>query len=104
MAPIPSLWWPDELKAEDARRVAAGINEILKALGRRPEDIDGWWNSTPFSELGNRTPTQAWLAGDYEAVRDLIESLQARSLAGAHRAMADPAMKMALRKQLAKLG
>jgi len=103
--PTPnSLYWPDELKPEDARRVAAGINEILKALGRQPEDIDGWWNSTSFAELGNRTPTRAWLAGDYEAVRDLIESLQARSLAGAHQAMADPATHRMLRKQLAKLG
>jgi hypothetical protein len=59
----------------DQARVSAGINQILVELGHLPEAIDEWWNTTTYQALGGRTPTQAWLEGDREEVRDLIESM-----------------------------
>jgi len=36
------LSW-SELTPDEAQRVAAGINNMLEALGRRPVNITGWW-------------------------------------------------------------
>jgi hypothetical protein len=104
MRTISNLWPEVDLAPEDARRVAVGINEILKGLGRQPEDINGWWNSTPFPELGGKTPTQAWLSGDYDGVRRLVELLITRSVERTRQIAQDPEMMAFLREQLAKLG
>jgi hypothetical protein len=93
----------EQLSPERQRLVAAGINAILKDLGRPPESIDGWWNQTTYAELDGRTPVQAWLSGHQDDVRRLVVSLGERSLAAAERAMADPAIAEQVRQQLARL-
>jgi hypothetical protein len=62
---------------EQRRQVAAGLNRILSELGYPEQEISDWWNLVAFPELDGRTPTQAWLDGDYGAVRDLIEGMYA---------------------------
>jgi hypothetical protein len=64
-----------ELSDDQRRQVAAGLNQILVELGKPRQEISDWWNLIAFSHLGGRTPTQAWLAGDYEEVRDLVRSM-----------------------------
>lgn len=72
-------------------RRAAAVNEILSRIGRSSGEQSEWWNHFAYDELGNRTPTQAWLAGDYEAVERLVLSWYERSEAAADRARSDPA-------------
>ena len=69
----------NSLTDEERRQVAAGFNEILESLGCPHQELNDWWNLTAFAELGGRTPTRAWLDGDYDAVRDLMDSLVAAS-------------------------
>jgi hypothetical protein len=64
-----------ELSDDQRRQVAAGLNQMLVELGEAEQEISDWWNLIGFPQLGGRTPTQAWLAGDYENVRDLVRSL-----------------------------
>jgi hypothetical protein len=69
-----------ELSDEQRRQVAAGLNRILVELGQSEQTISDWWNLIAFPQLGGRTPTQAWLAGDYNDVRDFIRSLYEESV------------------------
>jgi hypothetical protein len=80
------------------------LNAVTKGIGRQPEDVSGWWNTTPFPELGGETPTQAWLSGDHDGVRRLVEQLNARSVERTRQIEQDPTMMAFLREQLAKLG
>ncbi len=73
------------LSEEERRRVAAGFNEILESLGLPRQELNDWWNLTAFVELRGRTPTRAWLDGDYDAVRNLITSLYAASFSAGER-------------------
>ena len=54
------------------QRQAQALNGRLRELGRTREGVDIWWNLTRHPALGHRTPSQAWVAGDREAVIALI--------------------------------
>ena len=43
-----------------------------------------------YDELAGRTPTEAWLAGDHEAVEQLVQIWYERSEQAAERARNDP--------------
>src|SRR5580704_4560866 len=77
----------------ELNRRAAALNEILGRIGL--SDVAGhtteWWNLVGYRELGGRTPTQAWLAGDHEAVESLVLSWFDRSEQAAERARGDEA-------------
>ncbi len=92
------------LAPEDAQKVEAGVNQMLEDMGYRAEPITGWWSTTRFPELGDITIVEAWLQGDYDGVRRLVELLHARSQAVAERIARDPAFMEFLRDRMARLG
>jgi hypothetical protein len=49
-----------------------------------------WFNMSTYPELGNRTATEAWRAGDHEAVERLIDRLYADAESRVERRRADP--------------
>ena len=91
------------LTPEEAQRVEAGISQMLESMGRRPEPVTGWWYSVQFPELGDTTIVEAWLHGDHDGVRQLVELLHARSRASAERVAQDPAFMEFLRDRMARL-
>jgi hypothetical protein len=54
------------------QRQAAALNVRLRGRDKTKEGIDVWWNLTRQPALGQRTPLQAWIAGDREAVLALV--------------------------------
>lgn len=73
------------LTDEERRQVAAGFNAILESIGCPRQELNDWWSLTSFPELGGRTPTRAWLDGDYGLVRDLVTSLYQASTSARQR-------------------
>ena len=57
----------------EAQRRAAAINDLLGRIGLSDGSTTEWWNHQTYPELGGKTPTQAWLAGDHVGVRSLID-------------------------------
>lgn len=53
-------------------RQALVINDRLRKQGKTKEGINIWWNATIQPGLDDRTPMQAWSAGDYDAVLALV--------------------------------
>lgn len=90
------------MPADEAQRRAAAVKELLREIGSGASDETTWWNHE-YDELGGRTPTQAWLAGDTEMVTALIDRWYAASEAAAERTASDPAFLDHLRKQIARL-
>lgn len=88
----------------ERQRQAAALNHLLGEIGlSRPDDRSEWWNLVAHPELGNRTATQAWLAGDTEAVRGLVEDWYAESQAATRQAMQDEALMAQVRERLTVL-
>lgn len=75
----------------ELNRRAAAVNEILGRIGLTSRDTTDWWNFSAYEELGGRTATQAWLAGDHHAVERLVLSWYERSETAAQRARGDEA-------------
>jgi len=86
---------------EDQRRSAA-IDDLLKQIGLSDDYTAEWWNRS-FAELKDRTPTQAWLAGDQSAVHHLVAQWYADSIATGKRLRSDPAFTDRLRSRAEKL-
>lgn len=85
----------------EERRQAAALNHLLGEIGLSEGEQSQWWNLVAYAELGGRTATQAWLAGDTDAVTALIEGWYAASAEAAGRAASDPALLALLRQKLA---
>ena len=60
-------------------RIAAAINDLLVRYGYPPDRVDSWWNDSVYEALGGRTPTAAWLNGDYRSVWNLLRAAYAAS-------------------------
>jgi hypothetical protein len=56
----------------ESQRRGAALNVLLNQIGRSEGKETEWWNFQAYDELGGRTPTQAWLAGDEKAVERLV--------------------------------
>jgi hypothetical protein len=69
----------------------------------RPARVTEWWNLSRYEQLGNRTPTQAWLAGDHELVEKLVMDWYAASEAVAERRRSDLEFMAMLREESAAL-
>lgn len=54
------------------QRQASSLNERLIRRGKSREGVNVWWNLTIQPALGGRTPLQAWIAGEREAVLALV--------------------------------
>jgi hypothetical protein len=87
---------------ESGRRAAA-VNELLRQIGLSDGAETRWWNYTGYSELGDRTPTQAWLIGDHEAVEKLVARWYEDSVAVAKRYRSDPELMADLRRRSSAL-
>jgi hypothetical protein len=79
--------------SQELNRRAAAVSEILGRIGLSgvARNTTEWWNLVGYKELGGRTPTQAWLAGDYESVEQLVLEWFDRSEEAADRARGDDA-------------
>jgi hypothetical protein len=87
----------------ELNRQAAALNHLLGEIGLDSGEQTQWWNLVGQVELGGRTATQAWLAGDAQAVRTLVESWYATTRAVGQRALANDKLLAELRQELAQL-
>lgn len=90
------------MDAEDVQRQAAATNRLLGEIGLGTPGHSAWWNVV-VAELCGRTPTQAWLAGDQDAVRSLVAEWYEASAEGQRRVAQDPALMLSLRRRVADL-
>ena len=88
---------------QESQRKAAAIDQLLGEIGLPGDDRSHWWNLVAYRELGDRTPTQAWLAGDEGAVRELVERWYRASVEARDRVVADPDAVSALRARIGDL-
>lgn len=93
----------DQAHLEEMRRQAAALNHLLGEIGLSRDEQHTWWNLVAQRELGNRTATQAWLAGDTDAVRALIERWYEMTKTAADRASGSPEFLAHLRKKITEL-
>jgi hypothetical protein len=85
--------------------VEAGRREIATAvlIQQIAEDRPGLWcNYLPVPELGDRTPTEAWQAGEHQAVRDLIAKWYAETEATGKRMRSNPAYMKLIEERIAE--
>jgi hypothetical protein len=60
-------------QGNEVQRKSAAINHLLGRIGLSEGKATEWWNHQSYPELGDRTPTEAWLAGDEIGVRKLVD-------------------------------
>ena len=87
----------------NSQRKAAAINYLLGQIGLSNGKETEWWNHRSYPELGNRTPTQAWLAGDEEEVRQLVDGWYKATQAEIDKHQRDPAFLEMARRKIASL-
>ena len=92
-----------ETSDTEQHRQAAALNHLLGEIGLDSGEQTQWWNLVGHEELGGRTATQAWLAGDAEAVRLLVESWYESTRAAGRRALGNDGLLAELRQKLARL-
>ena len=74
----------------ESQRKAAAVNYLLGQIGLSNGRETEWWNHHRYAELGDRTPTQTWLAGDEDAVRALVDKWYAETQAAIDEHSRDP--------------
>jgi|SRR5580658_10465352 len=84
----------------ESQRTAAAINYLLGQIGLSNGKETEWWNHQTYPELGGRTPTQAWLAGDEEAVRNLVDVWYQATQSAMDEHRRDPAFMADLRRKV----
>lgn len=87
----------------ESQRKAAAINYLLGQIGLSNGRETEWWNFQSYPELDGRTPTQAWLDGDEEAVRDLVDKWYADTQSAIDRHRNDPEFMAMLRRKIEAL-
>jgi len=72
---VDSLGWlcPDCLVLDamtfaEAYEEALRVSDSLRALGRSDAHVAAWWHMEALPELGDHTPREAWLSGNYAGV------------------------------------
>ncbi len=61
----------------------AQLLDVLRRVGYRDGAAKQWWHHVVQPELEGRTAERAWLEGDRQPVKGLVESLASRRLADA---------------------
>lgn len=87
----------------ERQRQAAALNHLLGEIGLTGASQTRWWNLVGHPELGGRTATQAWLDGDHEAVRSLVEKWYAATKSAAERVAGSPSLLRELRERLGRI-
>jgi hypothetical protein len=87
----------------ESQRKAAAINYLLGQIGLSNGRETEWWNHQSYPELGDRTPTQAWLAGDEEGVRKLVDKWYAETRAAVDHHRSDPEFMAKIREKIDKM-
>jgi hypothetical protein len=100
MNPQPDRTTPSEIERS---RQAAAVNHLLGEIGLASGEQTQWWNLVGHEQLGGRTATQAWLAGDSESVRALVESWYRSTRAAGQKVLEDKERLADLRRKLADL-
>jgi len=93
----------DSTTSIESNRQAAALNHLLGEIGLTRIEQTTWWNLVAQPELGNRTATQAWLDGDFNLVRVLVESWYEKSKLAADSASNSPEFLAMLRQKLSEL-
>jgi hypothetical protein len=83
----------------ESQRKAAAINYLLGQIGLSNGRTTEWWNHRSYPELSGRTPTQAWLDGDEEGVRKLVDKWYADSQSAIDQHRKDPEFMAMLRRK-----
>lgn len=96
---------PDELAFNDPEpgRVAAAITDLLIRYGYPPDRVTSWWNDWAYDALDGRTPTAAWLRGEYRQVWNMIRAGYAASEDAAKRLANDSAHAAIIEERIAEL-
>jgi len=87
----------------ESQRRAAAINYLLGQIGLSNGKETEWWNYQSYGELGGRTPTQAWLAGDEDDVRKLVDKWYADTQSAIDEHRSDPEFMAVLRRKVETL-
>jgi hypothetical protein len=87
----------------ESNRQAAALNHLLGEIGLTTNEQTTWWNLVAQPDLGNRTATRAWLDGETEQVRALVERWYEKSKLAAERASNSPDFLALLRQKLSEL-
>ena len=88
---------------EENNRQAAALNHLLGEIGLSSNEQTTWWNLVAQPDLGNRTATQAWLDGDADQVRTLVEHWYEMSKSAADRVSSSQELLEILRQKLTEL-
>lgn len=67
------ITYADVAKAEIAFTILNTMRKVHHLVGAGAEASRGWW-TTGKAELDGRTPSEAVIAGDHEAVARLVDS------------------------------
>jgi hypothetical protein len=96
---------PDDLAFSDPEpgRVAAAINDLLIRYGYPPDRVNSWWNDWAYEALDGRTPTAAWLRGEYRQVWKMILAAYAASEDAAKRLANDSGHAALIEQRIAEL-
>jgi hypothetical protein len=100
MSPGPE---PTDKSDTERQRPSAALNHLLGEIGLPAGEVTQWWNLVGHQELGGRTATEAWLAGDTDEVRLLIEGWYVATRTAGQRAREDTALLTELRRKLSEL-
>ena len=87
----------------ESQRRAAAVNVLLGQIGLSDGTETEWWNFRSYEELGGRTPTQAWLAGDESEVEQLVRRWYLETERTLEERRSDPGYMNMLRDKLATL-
>jgi hypothetical protein len=87
----------------EGNRQAAALNHLLGEIGLTKNEQTAWWNLVAQPDLGNRTATRAWLDGDINQVRELVEHWYENSKSAADRASKSPEFLAMLRQKLSEI-
>ena len=86
----------------ESQRKAAAINLLLGQIGLSNGRETEWWNHQAYVELDGRTPTQAWLDGDEESVRKLVDKWYADTQSAIDQHRRDPDFMEKIRAKIDK--
>lgn len=87
----------------ESQHRAAAINYLLGQIGSSIGIETEWWNYQSYAELGGRTPTQAWLAGDEDDVRKVVDKWYADTQSAIDQHRRDPEFMAMLRRKIETL-